>query len=212
MPPQEPIKPPAWQREHQQTVLRICILIAARLQKGESISRCVRRYSKRWNGKPFECDPSRKFQLSQETIRRAFWKWRRGGEVASAVALQYQPAIASKVTAPVLRSFITALFLPSVRSCVEAFRLLEARRRRAGHLPGTGRGRRAKAKSLDGVCYSTLLRHLPTGLARRIRSARRAAAEAERALSQLRFAIESQALATLPPKRKRPTKPISFEI
>lgn len=194
---------PAWQIEYATRLHSICTAIAARQAKGGKLSRGLRVFARRWNGKPYRCDPSRRFRLSAKSLERAYGKWRNGGGVPSAIRLNYKPDATSKVTAPVLRAFVSALFLPSVNSGVEAYRLLQARRRRAGHLPGTGKGRRPSARKLNGVSYSTLLRHLPAGVTRKIPRLRLQVTQAERSFAQLRFEIEAQALATLPAQPKR---------
>ena len=129
-----------WQTERAQLVHDICTDIAARRDKREKLSDCIRLYVRQFNGNPYRCDSSRRLALSAKTLTRAYYLWRRGGEVPSAVRLNYVGR--SKVSAPVVRRFVGVLFSPGVESSRQAFAILQARRA----------GRSSQRSAVDSSC------------------------------------------------------------
>lgn len=194
-----------WQAERAQLVHDICGDIAARRDKREKLSDCIRLYVRRFNGNPYRCDASRRLALSKTTLTRAYYQWRRGGEVAAAVRLNYARANRPKVSAPALRSFVAICFQPGINSGKQAFARLGRRRLETFT--------RLHRPPLAGVTYSTLLRYLPPGVFKQIRSARRALADAELKLARLRLQVEAHAVGTLPPAKPRQHRSsLNFEI
>ena len=67
----------------------ICRTIAARVQQGQGATTQFAPLARRWAGKRFICDGSTLMKLSNGTIRRAWYRWVRGGREAAALHHRY---------------------------------------------------------------------------------------------------------------------------
>jgi len=177
---------PAWQREHAARLHTICGYIAVCQVKGKKLSRSVAFFVRKWSGKSYKTDPSRKFTLSRTTLYRVYAQWQAGGSTPSAICPRYR-ATNSKLKPAQLRAFLRLLFMPGTRSAVHAFDMFKHRR------PGA-----------RPISYAALMRHLPLKVHQQLRAAEKAVTDAEVARAKLRLTIEAQALATLPPSRREP--------
>ena len=96
---------PAWQAELANKLHRACVSVQTRLNHGERKRNAFLRVAKYHNGRSFKCDPKHRLSLSEQTLRRAFARWKRGGEVPSAFRFRYQPR-RTALTAPILVRFV----------------------------------------------------------------------------------------------------------
>jgi hypothetical protein len=80
---------PPWQIERAGKLHRACLRIEAARARGEKICKYVLRTARRYNGRPFKCDPARRMRLCTSSLWRLYRKWRRSGKVASALILKY---------------------------------------------------------------------------------------------------------------------------
>ena len=193
---------PAWRHEHAQRLHIICKSMEARLQQGDSLSRCVVKFSRIWDGKAYRCDPARSYRLSEKTLYRLFAQWRRGGELPAAVALRYASGT-TKVTGPMLRSFVRLLLTSADGNTCQAYRQLKELRARKPY----AFGRRKQLPS-----YSAFVRNLPAGAGRDIATARKALASAAMTLAKLRLKIEAHTAASVAARPPRKTRRPEFEI
>jgi hypothetical protein len=125
-------------------------------------SRLLARY---WNGKPYLCSPSRKFQLSPGTLRRLYYAWLKSGRNDSALALQFRaPITAFQLSPRHWRHIGKLLRAPATVSLVPVHRALFPH-------------------AMHGASLKHWYRKLPPQLKRQCRKifrARRAARHAER--------------------------------
>lgn len=176
--------------------------MAVRLQGGESLSGCVGKFSRIWDGKAYRCDPSRSYRLSEKTLFRVFAQWRRGGEVPSAVALRYASR-ATKITGAMMRFFVRFLLTSADGNTCQAYRELSEMRARKPYAFG-------KRKKLPS--YSAFIRNLPVGAGRDIAAARKALNDAAMDLAKLSLSIEAHAAGSVPARPPRKQRPPEFEI
>lgn len=80
-----------WQAERALKLHRACLSVQVAVRRGENVGRAIYRVSRRLNGRPFKCDPSRCVALSAKTMRRIWDAWRHGGEVPAAFKLNWNP-------------------------------------------------------------------------------------------------------------------------
>jgi hypothetical protein len=95
-----------WQAERAKTLHKLCTRIEARVDDGQPLLKAVRRATLRRNGKPYHCDPQRRWALSPTTLYRLWYCWRRGGEIPSAFKLHYAGGRKKTLTLAVLSRFI----------------------------------------------------------------------------------------------------------
>jgi len=188
-----------WGRELAQTKHSICRTIARGVQSGLKVRPQARRAARRWNGKPYRCDPTRKFSLSQTTIVRAWYRWQRGGQVPAAVRLQFNGS-AHAMPALMLVRFVTF--------CAEAdWTSQRAAWRAFIRQPGAfARGPRP-AKHNRRYSFGTVRRHFPFAAFRALQAARKAEAAARHERAVLLVQTSAEIRRRLPdrPKRKRRT-------
>ena len=79
-----------WQRERLRLQLRHCRAIERGIARGRSVAWLCHRMASHWRGRFYRSTPSRPVRLSAETIRRAYYRWRRAGRNASALVLRYR--------------------------------------------------------------------------------------------------------------------------
>lgn len=137
--------------------------------------------ARRLHGQPFKTVPDAQWKISQKTILRAFYAWRRGGQTPDAL-LRYRDAghRRRRLTADHLVHFIDELSKPCTRSGVDAFKRL------CGDplhpLP---------------VSYSRVMRALPPRSFRRLRAARASVEHSSATLADVRGTIVKHALASV---------------
>ena len=95
---------PAWQTERARKLHRACQSLQAAIARGETKSKALRRVARNFNGRKFKSDPARHMTLSAGSLRRLFKVWQRGGEVPSALIIQYRPRRPA-IPAPLLVRF-----------------------------------------------------------------------------------------------------------
>jgi hypothetical protein len=95
-----------WQSERSRTLQKLCKRIKARVDDGQPLLKAVRRATLRLNGKPYHCDPQRRWALSPATLYRLWYCWCRGGEIPSAFKLHYAGGRKKTLTLAVLSHFV----------------------------------------------------------------------------------------------------------
>lgn len=112
----------SWREERARLVLAICLHIQARTLAGHSEAREIRRAAKRWNGRPYRKSPDRKLRLSEPTLTRLFYGWKKRG--TDALVLNYK-AGTPKMPAAVVQDFLRACLDEGVHSMAEAIRAIQ---------------------------------------------------------------------------------------
>jgi hypothetical protein len=196
---------PAWQAERANKLHRACNSVQTRLNHGERKRKAFRRVAKYHNGRAFKCNPKRHLSLSEQTLRRAFAKWKRGGEVPSAFRFRYQPRRPT-IPAPVLvrfAGFCASIPMPSVRAAWQKFSA------RGGAF---GRGQHA-SKPLK-ISYGQLCYHFPATDFYLMQGELKAIQAAQMKLAQLRFKAIADIRRRLPDRspRRRVKKELNFQI
>lgn len=121
-------KLPPWQRERAARLASICPRIA---RAGNKI-RAIRRFSRHWNGKPFQSDRKRAFALSQSTLKRIFQEWRHAGAAAFSLHYCIRPSVPkSRAHWDRIRAL---LWRENTTSIIQIYRILFSRVRPATSL------------------------------------------------------------------------------
>jgi hypothetical protein len=196
---------PAWQAERASKLHRACRSVQTRISRGERKRKAFRRVSKYNNGRAFKCDPKHHLSLSEQTLRRAVARWKRGGEVPSAFHFRYQPR-RTALTAPVLvrfAGFSASTPMPSVRAAWQKFSA------RGGSF---GRGQRA-GKPLK-ISYGQLCYHFPAAGFYLMQGELKVIQAAQTKLAQLRLRVVADIRRRLPDRlpRRRVKREIYFQI
>jgi hypothetical protein len=81
---------PSWQLERARRLHRICRCIEGRVNRGGKLRLAFTWFVWRWDGRPFRCEPARKWKLKKETLRAWYYTWRNNGKNEAAVMLKYR--------------------------------------------------------------------------------------------------------------------------
>jgi len=196
---------PAWQAERAKKLQRACQTIKAAIQRGEKISRAIRRAARSRSGRTYKSDPSRRMALSTATMRRMWDIWKRGGEIPAAFKLNYhvQP---SAVPAAVLERFVISCSGLPQPSLAAAWRQFSAR----GRGLWTGRRPARRLKISDDQIYH----YFPAAKFYLMQAQLRAVENALVELARLRFEAIAEIRRRLPtpPPRPRLKPATTFEI
>jgi len=176
-----------------------------RINHGERSQKSFRRVAKYYDGRSFKCNPKRHLSLSEQTLRRAFARWKHGGELPAAFRIDYQPRRPA-ITAPVLvrfTNYCASQQLPSVKSAWQKFSA------RGGSF---GRGQHA-SKPLK-ISYGQLRYHFPAADFYLMQGELKAIQAAQTKLAQLRLKVMADIRRRLPdrPPRRRVKKELHWEI
>jgi hypothetical protein len=79
----------SWQAERLRVLRQRCRVIDAARKRGRSVERSCRLLAWYWHKKTFRCDPSRRFRISHQTLRRLYYAWLKSGRSDSALMLHY---------------------------------------------------------------------------------------------------------------------------
>lgn len=194
-----------WHGERAALLDRACRSVQKRTSRGEKIFKVIRRVARKYNGRRFKSDPSRRLKLSEKTLWRVFAVWKRGGELPAAFRLNYQPR-RSVLTAPILIRFINLASNQKFSSMKSAWEAFTARR------GSFGRGQHSK-KPLK-VSYSEARRFLPAAKFRQLQQPTNAIDQAETNRGELRARFIAEIRERLPerPPRRRVKKELHWEI
>lgn len=194
-----------WQTERAKILQRACRSIKAAAQRGAPIGRAIRRTARRYNGRPFKCDPARRLAVSSKSLRRHWDAWRRGGELPAAFRLQFKSR-PSAVTAPVMIRFADFCATGRRKSMRAAWLAFAAR-------PGAfGHGRRKK--NFRPISYDSALREFGAANFYLIQDALRKMQTSQTNLAQVRLSIIADLRRRLSdrPPRPRARRPNDFQI
>jgi hypothetical protein len=200
--------PPAsvsWEAEREKILQRICEGIKERIESGESLGRCLRRVSRRWDHKTYRTNPRKKLALAFETARAWWYAWRRGGEVPSAFRIHYKTR-RILVPVPVLIRFSDACASRRWANVKAAWREFESR-------PGAfARGRPSRKKA--DIRYDQLRYWFPSSFFRAMQAQLKAIDLARTELARLRFGYVAGIRALLPDRlaRNRTGRKSDFQI
>jgi hypothetical protein len=194
-----------WQSERAGILHRACGALQSAVQAGKPVCKSLQLISRRYHGRPFKADPSRRLQLSPLTLRRAWNAWRRGGEVPSAVRLKFRPAVPA-VPAPLLVRF--AEFCASTRQ--PSFKTAWQRFTAKGSTFGRGR----RAGQPPKVSLAQVRHHFGVGNFYRMQASLCAIQEEQLKLARLRLKVTADLRHRLPDKLpgRRVNREINFEI
>jgi hypothetical protein len=184
-----------WQAERAAKLHRACLSVQAAVQRGEKLGRSLYRVSRRLNGQPYKCDPSRRVALSAITMRRIWDVWRRGGEVPAALRLNY--SFANRIVyAPLLIRFVNFCADRDLKNFKAAWAAL---------------GQREAGLKIS---YDTLRRNLPTGCFKEFHRCKQAIRQAQFEIGKLRvrFAAEIQQHWPQKPVHRHRQRKSDFQI
>jgi hypothetical protein len=116
---------PAWQREREAILQRLCIWIESKVSQGKKVRPLARQAARRWHGKAFRCDPSRKLTLSANRLVAIYYKWQRSGRNPRALALEYAPANRRPVTSKEQGRFLKQASAPGIFTFAAAWKSME---------------------------------------------------------------------------------------
>jgi hypothetical protein len=128
---------PTWQIERARALHQVCHRIQTRLDRGEPLLRTVRLFSRRWQGKPFHCDPARRWNLSRGTLLRWFYRWQHNGYTPAAFALGYKSG-RPRIPAVLVTETMRRCALPGVFSLAAAVRSMARDLERGHFIKGFG--------------------------------------------------------------------------
>jgi hypothetical protein len=142
----------AWQDERAALLHCACKSVQTRINHGERKRKAFRRVAKYHSGRAFKCDPKRRLSLSEETLRRAFARWKQSGELPSAFRIHYQPRRPAIPALVLVRftNFCAGQQLPSLKA---AWKIFSAR--------GGSFGRGQHASKPLKISYGQLRYHFP---------------------------------------------------
>lgn len=194
-----------WQTERANRLQRACQTIKAAIQRGEKLSRAVRRAARSRNGRKYKSDPSRRLALTASTLLRLWYVWKRGGEIPAAFKLKFSSRPLA-LTAPVAIRFADFCAAGRHQSMRAAWQKFSAR---AGAF---GLGRRKKNRpqiSYDMLCYNFRAANFY-----RLQKALKGLHAAQINLAKERLDIIAGIRARLPDclPRRRVKREITFEI
>jgi hypothetical protein len=78
-----------WQRERARILQRCCETILRAKERGRPADATIAQICRQRRDKTYKCDPRRKLQISEQTLRRLYYRWLRCGCSQSAFALRY---------------------------------------------------------------------------------------------------------------------------
>lgn len=195
---------PAWHRERATRLHRICSSIAARSARGEKRKKIIRRFVWTYKNRNYKCDARRPLNFSTGAISRAFYIWRRNGQVAAALLPQYKPRQPA-LTAPILirlTNFCASQRFETMKAAWERFSARGGNR---------GFGRRAR-KRLK-ISYGQVRYYFPASNFYQLQGQLKAASTAQKNLGALRLQIIAQIRERLPdyaPRRRN--RELDFQI
>ncbi len=196
---------PARQAERANRLHRICGSIAARAARGEKKRRLIHWFAWYSRGRCYKCDPSRQLRFSISTIQRAFYLWKKGGQVAAALLQHYKPRRPAIPAAVLVRfaEFCGSQPLPSIKAAWLKF---------AARGGSFGRGLHA-SKPLK-ISYGQLRYNLPAADFYLIQAQLKAIQTAQTKLAQERLRIVADIRRRLPDRlpRRRVKKELLWEI
>ena len=91
---------PEWQTERANRLHRQFKRVEVALQAGKSVSDALRQFEWYWRGEHYRTDARRRVRFSLSTLRRLFYRWRKGGRLPAALALNFarlQPYVSAPV-------------------------------------------------------------------------------------------------------------------
>ncbi len=176
-----PVAP--WVLERAKLLHTICRHVERRLPK-DGILRAARRFARRWNGRSFRCEPTRKLRLGGSTLVRFFYQWKKAGRCPAAFQLHFQAGTAP-VPGTLVEMFAKACQAEGVTSMRTGFDAVVRHWERGHFVGGLGKLRdwlkaHGRHDCLRGRTpkfpfrYSTFVRRLPDDLRVAIRRAHRA--------------------------------------
>lgn len=115
----------AWQKEREAILQRLCQRIEDQVSQGKKVRPLIWRAARRWNGKPFRCDPSRTLALSPGGFNKLFYNWRRNGRTAQSFALKFNPANRRPVTPQQVTRFVRHASQPGTFTFAAAFAAMQ---------------------------------------------------------------------------------------
>jgi hypothetical protein len=108
------------ERDRAMALHRICTWMAAAVQRGEPITRAVRRFSRKWNGKALRSAPGKRLRLAYSTLLRLWYRWRANPSV-EVFHLHYKPGGIVKVTPSLRTEFRARCLAPGVSTIKSAY-------------------------------------------------------------------------------------------
>lgn len=193
--PPSSTKNSVWQRERAAILHSLFSDWHAKDFSGKTLHRAISHASHRLNGKPFKSDPHHKWAASVSCLYKLYRKWQHGGQVPSALNLNFSQ-VHEHLPAALLIRFVNlwaARDFESLRAAWEVFC------RRGGNF-GPGRVRGGALQ----LGFQVLLRNLPAGFVRKMVCEQKAKNDALAKIKSLRLAAHLEIKNRVPVKLSRP--------
>ena len=191
---------PAWQSERARQLHTLFARVSAACQNGRGLSKSFQRFARRWSGKPFKSDSAKRWAVSSQSLYQHWRRWRRGGQVESALFLKYVtpgPAIPQWVVVR-FHAFVCKREFPNFRAAWDTF-CARGCPAQFGCKP-----RHARIP----VTYQQLRYNYSTATFRESQRLQGAIKDAERAFNWFRLRVDAEIRERLPvkPQRRRCTR------
>jgi hypothetical protein len=102
---------PPWQWERARRLHRLFRRVEKAQASGKSARASFVKFSKRWHGHAYHCDPARRIQAATGTLYPLFRHWQDNGRSPAAMLLDYQP-LRSSVPRDMLSRFVDFCAIP----------------------------------------------------------------------------------------------------
>jgi hypothetical protein len=112
-------------QEREAILQRLCIWIETKVSQGKKVRPLARLAARRWNGKAFRCDPSRKLTLSANRLVALYYKWQQAGRTSQALARGYAPANRRPVTSKEQGRFLKHASAPGTLTFAAAWQSMQ---------------------------------------------------------------------------------------
>ncbi len=129
---------PPWQLERERRLLRLCRCIAARVARGQTISRSAKKLSRKWNARPYKSDPKRKISLAPSYLATIYRNWKRDG-CGESFRLNYKGPTARKVPVEFILEVARRAQAHGVYSLQSVLRGIYLDLKRGKQIPGLGK-------------------------------------------------------------------------
>ena len=176
-----------WQTEKANKLQRACHSIQTAIERGQPIQRTIRRVARSLDGRPFKCEPARRLALSSASLRRAWDKWKRSGEVPAAFKLNFRsrPPYGPRPLLIRFVEFCSGNQLPSLKAAWQKFS-----------------NRRQNARAM-GITYGQLCYHFRAADFYLLQAHLKTIETAQAALTNLRFKLIGEITNRLPERAPR---------
>lgn len=136
-----------WQTERENLLLRLCRHMDARVKRGQPVAKAARKFSRKWNGRFYKSDSSRKIQMSASSLAAHYSRWQ-VKEDPETFRLHYQGPTVKKIPSAFLNEVARRATASSAYSFQSVLRDMQADLLRGKRIPGCKTDRKNPAAPL----------------------------------------------------------------